>query len=81
MNYLVKQLVNDDGDIIEEGRQRWHVMQSDVGDVGLLCSGEFVDDAASSGNGESYIFKSVRRGGVTCEKCLSIVRTIKAVKL
>jgi len=82
MNQLVKQLVNDDGEIVEEDEQRWHLMlTSGVEEEHLLCTGEYVGEGCSSGNGEIYIYKEVQRGGITCETCLSIVRTIKGIKL
>ncbi len=81
MNYLVKQIVNDDGDPVDPGDQCWHLMQYFTGDTGMLCTGEFVDDAATSGNGSLYEFKNVGRGGITCHNCLAIVKQFKAVRL
>lgn len=81
MNHLVKQLVNDDGEIVEEDEQRWHLMLTSGGDTALVCTGEYVGEGCSSGNGEIYIFKQTQRAGITCETCLSIVRAVKAVKL
>jgi len=81
MNNLVLQLVNDDGDPVERQDQRWHVLTESSGEAAMLCTGEFVDDASSSGNGSCYELKSVSRGGITCEKCLEIVRVIKQIRL
>ena len=81
MNNLVLQLVDDDGDPVELQDQRWHVLHESTGEAAMLCTGEFVDDASSSGNGSRYALRSVIRGGITCKKCLEIVRTIKSIKL
>jgi len=81
VNSLVKQIVNDDGEAVPPEEQVWHLMQAFTGDAGLLCTGEFVDDGAASGNGSNYKFKEVKRGGITCNKCLSIVKEFKAIRL
>jgi len=81
MNNLALQLVNDDGDPVELQDRRWHVVHDSAGEAAILCTGEFVDDASSSGNGSRYELKSVIRGGITCEKCLEIVRAIKSIRL
>jgi hypothetical protein len=81
VNYLVKQLVDDDGEIVEKDAQRWHLSGTFSGDAGMLCTGEFLDDCAMSSAGATYEFKEVKRGGITCKKCLSIVADLKAVKL
>ena len=81
MNNVAIQLVNDDGDPVELQEQRWHVVHNLTGESSLLCTGEFIDDASSSGNGSRYETKSVSRGGITCEKCLEIVKAIKSIRL
>ncbi|MGH1373574.1 MAG: hypothetical protein ACRBBW_16155 [Cellvibrionaceae bacterium] len=80
-NNLVRQLVNDDGEVVLAGRRRWHLLTVTNGDDSLLCTGEFVSDAAMSSNGAEYIHKTVERGGITCEKCIKIIKEFKAVKL
>ncbi len=72
---LVMIFVNDDGDKID--KPVWHFVEYEQG-VHALCTGEFV------GSGESnceYETKEVSRGGVTCPKCLEILRRHKAIKL
>lgn len=81
MNNLVTQIVNDDGEKVSEEDQCWHLMGRFGGDNGVLCTGEFVDSAAASGNGSEYKFKDVLRGGITCKRCLQVVKEFKAIKL
>ena len=75
MNILVKILVNDTGEIEES--PKWHLMTNKMGNQ-AFCTGEFV------GIGESrceFEIKTVKRGGITCERCLQEIKRIKAVKL
>jgi hypothetical protein len=81
MNRLAKQIINDDGEQVLKEDQRWHLMQKNVGDISLLCTGEFVFSGCASGNGEVYDFKQTTRGGITCEECMTKIKEIKSVKL
>ena len=78
MQTLAKQIVNEDGDKIPEDEQVWHGLQSLVGDTGLICTMEFIDYGAGAG---SYITKDVKRGGITCDKCLDTIKYYKSIKL
>ena len=80
MNSLVKQIINDDGEQVPAEKQKWHCLTTVCGDAAMLCTGEFVDEGAMSGNGAEYVFKEVRRGGITCEKCLETVKEFKSIK-
>lgn len=73
MNYLVKILVNDDGE--KEENPKWHLQ--DPWDVMTFCQGELFDAATDC----EFIQKNSDRGGITCPDCLRKVREIKAVKL
>lgn len=79
MNDLVMQIVDDDGDVVLE--PKWHMHTVLCGDEAMLCTGNFTDSGGSSGNGEEYKFKSVKRGGITCDDCLSMIMELKRVKL
>jgi len=78
---VVRQIVDDDGHPVLKVDQRWHYTSDYSGDHALLCTGEFLSDGAASGNGELYEFKTVKRGGITCERCIQIIRAHKAVRL
>lgn len=77
-NALVRIIRNDDGDL-EPGWRDWHLV--DPGNPqgpATLCTAEFF------GSGESaceFQNKYCKRGGITCGKCLQILRAYKAVRL
>ncbi len=77
MNQLVKLLSTDDGD--ENIDPKWCLI--DPGNFmgqATLCTGEFF------GQGESacrYELKEAERGGITCGKCLELLKIYKAVRL
>jgi hypothetical protein len=78
MNQLVKVIANDDGDEIPVEDQVWHVSSYGGGSPRVICTGEVF------GIGEGslvYQEKEVKRGGITCERCLDIVKGIKSIKL
>jgi hypothetical protein len=78
MNNLAKQLVDDDGDAVPY--PSWHLVVEHCGDEAILCTGEFIHDASSSGNGSKYTRKSVKRGGITCNRCSELIQKIKDVR-
>ncbi len=72
---LVKITRNDDGDKIPDAKWHW-IMSIDADRT--LCGGE------AFGEGESraeYKLKTVKRGGITCQQCLSIIKEMKAIEL
>jgi len=78
MNDLVKILSSDDGYKIELKNQVWHYVVTSCGGSATLCEGEYF------GMGESgceYEGKRVKRGGITCPKCISIIKDFKAIKI
>lgn len=79
MNQLAKQIVDDDGHRTDD--ESWHYVHIVNGDDAILCTGEFVDDACSSGNGSLYKRKKVARGGITCKRCLEVIKQFKAIRL
>lgn len=78
MNHLVRILSDDDGEDKDDANV-WHLVDpcNEQGPA-ALCTQEFFGDGESACTFEE---KNVARGGVTCSKCLKIVRTYKAVKL
>jgi hypothetical protein len=73
---VVKICVDDDGTTIDN--PVWHLYETDGGGHHALCTVEFL------GGGESrcvYETKEVKRGGITCERCLEILRRHKSIRL
>lgn len=66
-----------DGSLVEDDFKLWHVSAPGGDTDQLLCSGIAMDAA---GDIEVDV-KEVRRGGVTCQLCLSAIREVKAIKL
>lgn len=77
MNYLVKILSDDSGEPREKYQQYWHYVTNKTGNQ-TLCEGEFFGFGES---GCEYEVKQVKRGGITCPKCLAEIKDIKAIKL
>ncbi len=76
MNKLVKILSDEDGDKIEN--PKWCLTQCTDGSLRTLCSGECFGE----GEGRAtYTTKEVKRGGITCEKCLEIIKLYKSIRL
>ncbi len=77
MNILVKFSMDDDGCIVDNAG--WHLVDpANLQGNAALCTGEFF------GGGESSVVfevKSAQKGGITCLKCLEILKIYKAVKL
>ena len=77
MNALVRYFTNEDGDTAEN--DFWHLSDPTSWDAPrTLCDGQVFGDGES---GIEYEAKLVKRGGITCPKCLESVKTMKAVKL
>lgn len=78
-NHLVKIINRDDGS--ESGDDSWHLVDPSypTGGAATLCTQEFFGIGESGG----VIFeeKQICRGGITCDRCLDIVKMIKRVKL
>jgi hypothetical protein len=77
MNSLVMFFRDDDGELIDD--PVWHLI--DPGNAqgeASFCTGEFF------GGGESSVIfevKMVKRGGITCPRCLDKLKIYKTVKL
>lgn len=74
MNHLVKITENYDGDVPEED-QRWCATVN--GDTCRTICGETLDTASHYVAEE----KAVKRGGITCNLCLNMIKQIKSIKL
>lgn len=75
MPYLLRRTQDDDGtEIVGDD---WHLGDPSAEVPRILCTGEAID-------GDSIVIleeKEVARGGITCGKCLAIVKRFKAIKL
>ena len=79
MNHLIRILTSDDGEIYDEDFAKlWHVAIESAGCTGTLCGGEVVGYGNSACE---YKYKAVKRGGITCDKCIEVLKSIKGVKL
>lgn len=76
MNYLVKILTSNDGEIRDN--PKWHLSTDMCGDKCTLCESEYYGFGAS---GCKFETKQVEKGGITCDKCIDIIKNIKQVKL
>lgn len=81
MNHLVKCLVNDDGEEVSLEDQVWCATTHINGDPAVLCTGNFTTYSCGGNENTEYIFKSVKRGGITCRDCLAILREYNGYKL
>ena len=76
MHTLVKRITDDEGEACED--DRWHLIGlGDLDTIRVLCTGEAYDGASNL----VLETKQNRRGGITCSKCLEIVKEFKAIKL
>ena len=78
MNNLVKILSSDDGEPREEDLKNWHFVIISCGDPCTLCEGEYFGAGQS---GCDFETKQVKRGGITCPKCIEMIKMFKSVKL
>jgi len=75
MHSLVFFITNEDG---EPDKPVWHFVRTDGPSPHALCCGQVF------GYGEGaaqYKTKQAKKGGVTCEECIAIIKGIKAIKL
>lgn len=78
-NQLVKITINDDGDIIPIDKQKWCLVDPRpfMDTSRTLCTQEALDSDTSA----QWDEKTRVKGGITCEDCLKIIATYKAVRL
>lgn len=75
MQYRVKIITDDFG---EPQEPVWHISWVDAGSPQTFCGGEVF--GFGEGNA-TYEERTVKRGGITCEKCLKLIRAAKSVRL
>lgn len=75
---IVKLFTDDYGEEYEEEEQVWHLSTIATGDPVVLCSGEFYGLGQS---GCKFEEKIVSYGGITCNKCIEIIKLHKSLKL
>lgn len=69
-------LTNEDKEEVED--KVWCLIVDGGGAPMTFCTGEVF----GFGEGEAtYKTKTVKRGGITCERCIERIKSIKAVKL
>lgn len=73
---LVKLITDDDGRKVD--RPAWHYVTHWSDGERTLCSGEVFGPGESQAE---YKEKEVDKGGITCNRCLAIIKEIKAIKL
>ena len=78
MHTIAKLTRNEDGQDIPKDEQKWCLVYSFGDSDQLFCSSEVFGFA--EGDAVAQI-KQVKRGGITCLKCLQEIKTIKAIKL
>lgn len=73
---VVKILVNEDGD--KQHSPKWHLVIEHSGSLMALCTSEVFGYGEGSAE---YKTKEVQRGGITCLRCLGIIKKFKRLKL
>lgn len=74
MNYLVKMITDEDG---EEQEPLWHFVTSEDSER-CFCDGQCFGHGEGAATFET---KTVKRGGITCPRCLELIKLIKSIKL
>jgi hypothetical protein len=74
---LVTILTDEDG-LPHEKAGKWHLVQNFGDSSRTVCSGEVFGYGEGSA---TYKTKVVKRGGITCENCLRIIKWHKSIKL
>lgn len=72
---LVKILNHDNGD--DPDNDDWHMIDNFGDTQRVLCTGEAYDGSSSL----ELKHKTVKRGGISCESCLDVVKFYKSIKL
>lgn len=73
MPFVVKITKDDDGEKIPYAK--WCFVIEITGGNAAFCSGQFF------GDGESSCEYETKEGKITCPECISLIKTIKQVKL
>ena len=78
MHKVVKIIASDDREPTPEHLRVWHLVVVEAGSQCTLCGGEYFGFGESSCEFER---KDVKKGGITCEMCIEIIKKFKAIKL
>jgi len=73
MNSIVKIITDDDGELTYDNS--YHLVIDIAGGLTAFCTGEYF------GEGESGCEYEVKKGKITCQKCINPINKIKALKL
>ncbi|MDA9557776.1 hypothetical protein N9R79_09845 [Vibrio sp.] len=78
-NQLIKITIDDDLEPIPVDEQKWCLENPSpsLDTNRVLCTGEVIDPDTDA----KWEGKTVVRGGITCDKCITIVKKFKAIKL
>ena len=76
MPSLVKEIVDEDGLLTND--DSWHLVDPNPTPcLHVLCTGSVLDGDTSA----KFEHKDTGRGGITCPKCINLIKAYKAVKL
>ena len=75
---LVQITLNNDEIATEKKDLKWCFVHEGAGCRMTLCTAEVFDYGDGVAKGE---IKEVKRGGITCTECISIIKRFKSVKL
>lgn len=73
---VVKMTIDDSGE--KHPSNKWHLVISASGSRVTLCTGESFGEGEGNASG---VQKFVRKGNITCKKCLSFIYMIKMIEL
>ncbi|NRA77915.1 MAG: hypothetical protein HRU18_06880 [Pseudoalteromonas sp.] len=77
MQTVVKQLVNEDGEVVPVDEQVWHAVRDFAGDNALVCTGEYTSFGSGHGTYESKKMHT----GITCKDCRAVISAFHKLKL
>lgn len=78
MHTVVKFTVDPMGDPTPKEDQVWHLMREYDGAPRAFCSGEVYGEGESRAE---YKEKDVKVGGISCPKCMEMIKGIKSIRL
>lgn len=71
---LVKFITDEDGEQMEP---LWHFPINIDGSDRAICNGHVFGDGEGAAQ---FVIKIIQRGGITCPRCLEIIKSLKRVK-
>lgn len=76
-NNLVMLTVTEDGEEISIEKRKWCLSVNHGSNWEIACCNQILDTEVDA----KWEKKSVQRGGITCPKCLEIIKFYKSIKL